>query len=336
MPALVSVIVPCHNSTKTIALCIESVLVQTYPHIELIVVDDASTDETAAIVGRYDCTLIGLLDNVGAGIARNHGIRSSHGSILFFLDSDVALAPGAVANVVRVLDDNPTYGAAWGIYGDRPLVDDGVVERVQVLHGHYRQIQKRPVSTGHFAVGAIRRWVVDEIGAFDERLFGQWTNEDHEFGLRIAARFPVTRALDVVGYHDDDHRVSSVMRKRFGRAVSLMPLIFKQRDLKPEREALHRPSEIMAVFLTTVSAPLPILSPFLIVVPAAFLVWFMCTNLPLLAFVRRSAGWRVVVATVLLTYAYSLAVGAGGLSGAARYVVDPRFRRRYRTAAAAD
>jgi glycosyltransferase involved in cell wall biosynthesis len=331
---LVSVIVPCHNSTKTIALCLDSVLSQTYPHIELIVVDDASTDETPAIVSRFDCTLVQLRKNAGAGIARNRGIAASRGDVLFFLDSDVALARDAVDNAVRVLGENPGSGAVWGIYGDRPLVDDGVVERVQVLHGHYRQSRDRSVVTGHFAVGAIRRLVVDEIGGFDERLFGQWTNEDHEFGLRIAAHFPVMRALTVVGYHDDDDRMSSVVRKRFGRAVSLMPLIFRQRDLKPEREALHRPREIVAVLLAAATVPLPILSPYLAVVPAAFLAGSAAANLPLLRFVLRSAGWRVAVVTALLSCVYALAVGLGGMTGAVRYLVDPRFRRRYQTAAA--
>ncbi|WP_051367449.1 glycosyltransferase family 2 protein [Hamadaea tsunoensis] len=331
---LVSVIVPCHNSAKTIALCVESVLAQTHPAVELIVVDDAGTDDTAAIAGRYPCTVVRLERNGGAGIARNRGVAASRGEIVFFLDSDVALAPDAVANAVRVLTEDPECGAAWGVYGDRPLIDDGVVERVQVLFGHYRQIQPSPVHTGHFAVGAVRRSVIERIGGFDERLHGQWTNEDHEFGLRIAGNFPVARALDVVGYHDDDDRVATVLRKRFGRAVSLVPLILRRRDLKPEQEALHRPPEILAIGLAFATVPLPLLSAYLVVVPAGLLGWFVALNLPLLAYVRRTAGWRTAAATAALSYAYGFAVGLGGLSGALRYAVDPRFRRRYANAGA--
>jgi glycosyltransferase involved in cell wall biosynthesis len=331
-PALVSVIVPSHNSAKTIALCVESTLAQTYPRLEVVVVDDASTDETPAIVGRYDCVLVRLPRNVGPGIARNRGIAASSGSILFFLDSDVALAPDAVANAVRILEENPTYGAVWGVYGDRPLVDDGVVEWVQVLYGHYRQTRKLgPARTGHFASGAVPRRVIDEIGAFDERLSGAYSNEDHELSLRIAERYPVTRTLAVVGYHDDDDKISSVIRKCYRRAMSLVPLVVRQRGLEPEREATHRPQEVAAVFLATVSAPLAIASPYLVVAPLAFLAWFVCTDLRLLGYVRRSAGWRLVLPSVLLSYAYSLAVAAGALSGGLRYVVDARFRRRYRT-----
>jgi glycosyltransferase involved in cell wall biosynthesis len=330
--ALVSVIVPSYNSAKTIALCVESALTQTYPRIEVIVVDDASTDETPAIVADHDCTLIQLTRNVGPGIARNRGIAAGNGSVLFFLDSDVALAPEAVENAVRILDENPEYGAVWGVYGDRPLVDDGVVEWVQVLYGHYRQTRKLgPALTGHFASGAIPRRVIDELGAFDERLFGPYSNEDHEFSLRIAEHFPVTRTLAVVGYHDDDDKMSSVVRKCFRRAVSLVPLVLKQRELKPEREATHRPQEVGAAFLATISVPLPLLSPYLAVVPLAFLAWFICADLPMLGFVRRTAGWRMVLPTVFLSYVYSLAICAGALSGGVRYVVDARFRQRYRT-----
>ena len=331
-PALVSVIIPSYNSAKTIALCVESALTQTHPRVEVIVVDDASTDETTAIAGRLDCTLIQLSRNGGPGIARNRGITASTGSILFFLDSDVALAPEAVANAVHILDENPGHGAVWGVYGDRPLVDDGVVERVQVLYGHYRQTRKLgPARTGHFASGAIPRAVIDEVGGFDERLFGPYSNEDHEFSLRIAEHYPVTRTLAVIGYHDDDDQMWSVVRKCFRRAVSLVPLVLKQRDLKPEKEATHRPQEVAAAFLATISLPLLLISPYLAAVPLVFLIWFVSADLPMLRYVRRTAGWRMVLPSVLLSYVYSLAICAGALGGIARYIVDARFRQRYRT-----
>lgn len=333
---LVSVIIPCHNSAKTIALSVGSALTQTYEHIEVVVVDDASTDETPQIVRGLDCTLVELTTNVGAGPARNRGIEASAGEILFFLDSDVALAPDAVANAVQIFQEHPSYGAVWGVYGNRPLVDDGVVEWVQVLYGHYRATRKLgPARTGHFASGAVPRWVIDNIGAFDERLLGQYANEDHEFSLRIAEHYPVTRTLSVIGYHDDDDQLSSVLRKLYKRAISLVPLVLKQRDLKPEREATHRPAEVAAAFLATASLPLVLLSPYLAAAPAALLAWFVAVNLPMLRYVRRTAGWRMIPPSVLLTFAYGLAISAGALSGGLRYLLDARFRRRYQTPAGA-
>lgn len=335
-PLLVSVVIPCHNSTKTIALCVQSALTQTYPRVEVIVVDDASTDDTAEIVGRHECRLIRLSENVGAGVARNHGIAASRGEVLFFLDSDVALAPDAVANAVDILTGDPGCGAVWGVYGDRPLIDDGVVERVQVLYGHYRATRKLgPARTGHLASGAVPRRVIGELGAFDERLLGQYSNEDHEFSLRIADRYPVVRTLAVVGYHDDDDQVRSVLRKCFRRAASLVPLVFQQRGLKPEREATHRPQGVLAAFVATLTTPSMLLWPGLGVVPLAALAWFVCSDLGMLRFVRRRAGWRLVPPTLALSYLYSLAIAAGLVNGGLHYVLSRRFRQRYRGPAAA-
>jgi len=331
VPPLVSVIVPCHNGRKTLALCVEAALAQTYAEVEVIVVDDASTDDSAAIAEGLGATVVRMPVNGGAGLARNRGMAVARGEIFFFADSDVALAPDAVANAVEKLREDETLAAVWGVYGDRPLVDDGVVERVQVLTGHYRQSRLNVVHTGHFAVGAIRREVIDRIGGFDERLVGQWTNEDHEFGLRIAEHFPVARAVRVVGYHDDDDRVTSVVRKRFGRAVSLIPLVLKQRELKPEREALHRPAELAAIGLTGLGVLLALIWPALGVLAAVGVAVFLWTIRGMLRFVHRAAGWRLAVAAAALTFVYGFAVGLGGLTGALRYAVDPRFRRRYIT-----
>ncbi|GAB2948571.1 hypothetical protein GCM10027280_41510 [Micromonospora polyrhachis] len=332
-PALVSVIVPSLNTAKTIGLCIEAVLAQTYPAIEMIVVDDGSTDGTADIARAYGCTVIRLPRNVGTGPARNRGIEASHGSVLFFLDADVALAPDAVENAVRILDENPTYGAVWGVYADRPLVDDGLVKRVQVLHAHYRQIRKLgPARTGHFAGGAIRRRVVDEVGMFDERLGP--INEDTEYSLRIAERFPMVRTTEVVGYHDDDDEVSSVIRKCFKRAVRLVPLVLTRRGSRFEKEATYQPQEVAAVFLATATIPLAIFSLYLLAVPLAFLAWFILADLRRLGFVRRNAGWRLVFPCMALNYTYSLTISLAALSGALCYLVDPRFRRRWSGAVA--
>ncbi|MEV0273380.1 glycosyltransferase [Hamadaea sp. NPDC050747] len=331
MPPLVSVIVPCHNSRKTLALCVEAALTQTYAEIEVIVVDDASTDDSAAIAEGLGATVVRMPVNGGAGLARNRGMAAARGDILFFADSDVALAPDAVEQAVRMFAEHPEYAAVWGVYGDRPLVDDGIVERVQVLTGHYRQSRLDVVHTGHFAVGALRREVVDRLGGFDERLVGQWTNEDHEFGLRIAENFPVGRAVHVVGFHDDDDRVTSVVRKRFGRAVSLIPLVLKQRGLKPEREALHRPAELAAIGLTGLGVLLALVWPVLGLLATVGLVAFLWTIRGMLGFVRTAAGLRVATAAAALTFVYGFAVGLGGLTGALRYAVDPSFRRRYQT-----
>src|SRR5690606_33035643 len=124
----VSVIIPNHNKARTLRACLASVLAQTNPPAEVIVVDDASTDDSRAIIREFPVRLICLDVNQGAAAARNAGARSATGDVLFFLDSDIALAPDALANALRVLREHPECAMVQGIYDWRPLVVDSRVE----------------------------------------------------------------------------------------------------------------------------------------------------------------------------------------------------------------
>lgn len=87
----VSVIIPMHNSSRFIKECLDSVIAQTYKNLEIILVDDASSDNTVEIVKNYKdkrIKLIELKENVGAAIARNTGVENSTGDYICYLDSD--------------------------------------------------------------------------------------------------------------------------------------------------------------------------------------------------------------------------------------------------------
>ena len=89
--ALVSIIVPAYNAEKYVADAIESVLRQTYPYFELIIVDDASTDRTAEVVQSFSDQRIKLIrhtSNKGPGAARNTAIETAKGKWIAFLDAD--------------------------------------------------------------------------------------------------------------------------------------------------------------------------------------------------------------------------------------------------------
>ena len=111
---LVSVIIPSYNSRRTLQLCLQSVAEQTYPHIELIVVDDRSTDGSYEIAVASGARVVRTPQNSGQSVARNLGAESANGEILFFLDSDVALDPRGVEIAVRTLLENARIGAICG------------------------------------------------------------------------------------------------------------------------------------------------------------------------------------------------------------------------------
>jgi glycosyltransferase involved in cell wall biosynthesis len=84
----ISVIIPCYNGAEFLAETIESVRRQTYPPLEVIVVDDGSTDNTGEVVARYPEVKYIRQKNQGGGVARNTGLRESKGDYLVFQDQD--------------------------------------------------------------------------------------------------------------------------------------------------------------------------------------------------------------------------------------------------------
>lgn len=115
---LVSIIVPLYNGEKHIEQCIESLLGQRYPNKEIIVVDDGSTDGSAAKVKAFGDKVRYLYqDNAGSAVARNTGIEHAKGEFIAFNDGDDIWAPNRLHEQVAFLQAHPQYGVATGRFG---------------------------------------------------------------------------------------------------------------------------------------------------------------------------------------------------------------------------
>ncbi len=108
----ISVIIPCYNHAKTIAMCLESLFAQSLAPSEVLVVDDGSTDELDASLAPY-LSRIKLIrqKNGGGPVARNRGFRESTGAFVMFCDADACLRRDALERLFRALKDHP--GAAY-------------------------------------------------------------------------------------------------------------------------------------------------------------------------------------------------------------------------------
>jgi uncharacterized repeat protein (TIGR01451 family) len=131
----VSVIVPAYNEEAHIAACLESIQKQDYKgDMEVIVVNDGSTDRTAEIASKYPIDLVSLKTNVGKANALNAGIERSEGGILVFSDSDSELASDAVSLLVNCLGEHPDAGAVAGnIYINDIGRNNGFLKRFQMI-----------------------------------------------------------------------------------------------------------------------------------------------------------------------------------------------------------
>jgi glycosyltransferase involved in cell wall biosynthesis len=204
---LVSVVIPCFGQAHYMGEAIESVLAQTYPHLEVLVVDDASADNASPIASRYPGVRCVRGENAGVAGARNVGLRSTNGDFLVFLDADDRLLPTAVEAGLRELAAHPECAAAVGSHrrishDGRPLAthDQRPVER-----DHYAQLLGDNWA-GFPARAIYRRAVFEHVKGFDSELEPA---EDFALNLQIARQFPIWSHAELVAEHREHGRNSS-------------------------------------------------------------------------------------------------------------------------------
>jgi glycosyltransferase involved in cell wall biosynthesis len=122
---LVSILIPAYNSEEWIADCIQSALAQTWPHKEIIVVDDGSTDRTLEIARRFASKEVAVvsIENQGAAAARNRAFQLSKGDYIQWLDADDLLAPNKIESQLAALqgvtDPRILLSGPWGYFNWR-------------------------------------------------------------------------------------------------------------------------------------------------------------------------------------------------------------------------
>jgi glycosyltransferase involved in cell wall biosynthesis len=188
-PPLVSIVIPCFNHAQFLAEAVESALAQTHPRVEVLVVDDGSTDNTAAIVARYEGVRCIRRPNGGAPSARNAGLAASAGELVAFLDSDDRLLPEAIAIGVEALAGRSESAAAVGAprdidAGGKPL---NVPQQPLIHTDHYLALLKSCFILSGSSV-LFRRSALERVGGFDERLA---LGDDYDLYLRLARRYPI-------------------------------------------------------------------------------------------------------------------------------------------------
>ena len=169
---LVSVVIPSYNRGYCMAACIASVLAQTLGDFEIIVVDDASSDDTrerVAAIADARISYVALASNQGGAVARNTGIRRARGEFVAFLDSDDLWLPDKLASQVDALQ---RLGPVWGLsYTWLACVDDDGLETLRIhpdIDGDCFEQMLESNFIGSFSNLVVRRDLLVEAGGLDE------------------------------------------------------------------------------------------------------------------------------------------------------------------------
>jgi glycosyltransferase involved in cell wall biosynthesis len=185
---LVTVVTPSYNQGRFIAATIDSVLSQDYPNVEYLIVDGASTDDTAAVVERYADRLTFVSEpDRGQSDAINKGFRRARGRYVAWLNSDDVFLPGAISAAVAALRAHPDAGA---VYGEGFQIDEAgnVLSRFAVTQRF--DLWKLLNLSDYILQQTVffRRSVFDDVGWLDESLhYGL----DWELLMRIGLRHPL-------------------------------------------------------------------------------------------------------------------------------------------------
>jgi glycosyltransferase involved in cell wall biosynthesis len=163
---------PTYNAGARIGAAISSVLTQTHPQVELVVVDDGSTDDTVAIAEGFGDRIVLLhQENAGPNAARNTGLRHASGDVIALCDSDDFLLPHYLAEALRVLESSPER--TWVTCASRLMTDTGLKDYGYSPFGEVpREQQREAILQGNIVsiFSVFPRAMVDEIGYFDEQL----------------------------------------------------------------------------------------------------------------------------------------------------------------------
>ena len=310
-PAL-SVVVPVYNGGLDFERCLRRLRDSRGTDFELIVVDDGSTDGSAAVAAWFGARVLTNPAPEGPASARNTGATAAAADLVFFLDADVAVHPDTLARAVARFEADPGLTALLGSYDDEPAAP-GVVSRFRNLLHHFIHQQGefvagvRPARTFWTGCGAMRRRAFLDAGGFDPRLYARPAIEDIELGYRLTrAGHRIVLARDVLGTHLKRWTLASIVKTDiFQRGVPWMLLMKRQRVTETDLNV--RPAQkvcVAAAGLAGVALPAALWQPPLLAVVLACLLTVLALNGTFYRFLARKRGVAFAAASVPLHLLY--------------------------------
>ncbi len=313
-----SVVLPVLNGAATLPACLDAIYAGLPAGAEVIVVDDGSTDATAAVCARYPLRRIAHATNRGTSAARNTGWRAATGDLLAFVDADVVLAPGALTQMVEALEKEPQTLGVNGIFALDPY--PSFVSDFANLSIHYQhRSHGERVASAFTGLCVLRREALVQMDGWDERFYSRYADDVNTRFLLPAGS--IRLLLGAEGRHLKEVDLAGLLKHRFNIGWFYVRSLRHHRaagNATPTNAVLAARYPLNTAFaaLSLASVVIPPLAP----VPA---FGFVAVNLPFAVFVARRRGPLAGAASIGLSAAEGFAYLLGMAASAARLARAP-------------
>lgn len=272
----VSVLIPAWNEEVGIVNTVRSVLQSTYSNLEVIVINDGSTDAThermlafiasephAAARTRYI-----PIANGGKASALNAGLDAATGEIIITVDADCVMDSQAIGNFVKHFANPKVMSVAGNVIIGNREKTIGIVQQLEYVYGFYFKRADSLLNSIYIvggAAAAYRRSIFDAVGTFDEDAI----TEDIEFSTRIQnAGHKIRYAPDAIVYTEGPSDMTGLLRQRLRWKYGRLVTFFKYRSLFFSTDSIH------SKYLTLVVLPIALFAEVLLLLEIPMLVIF--------------------------------------------------------------
>ncbi len=330
-----SVVVPVRNGGHDFGRCLQRLRGSSLTDYELIVVDDGSTDDSAATATGAGATVLRLPTPRGPAAARNLGAQAASSPLVFFLDADVAVHRETLARALLRFERDPSLSALFGSYDNQPTAR-GIVSQYRNLLHHFVHQQGefvdeiRPAHTFWTGCGAMRRSIFLEYGGFDPRLYPRPAIEDIELGYRLTRTgHLIVLARDVLATHMKRWTLREMIRTDiFRRGVPWMLLI--KRSGTSETDLNVKSTQKACVALTglaLLSGTAGIFFPWASAAAAVAILSIVLLNIKFFGFLARRKGLLFAAGALPLHLTYYCCCGLSVVIAEMLWLLEGRTKR---------
>jgi glycosyltransferase involved in cell wall biosynthesis len=292
----------------------------------LIVVDDGSTDSSAANAAAAGALVYYTDGRIGPGGARNIGAQHAKSEYLCFIDADCEVNEFTFANISEEIHDYPDHDAFFGSYDDSPRATNFVAQYKNLCHRFVHQVSKEEASTFWAGCGIVRRTTFLELGGFDTNKFRRPSIEDIDLGYRIklmGGRIRLAKSVQVKHYKAWD-LPTLVKTDVIQRGIPWTRLLLANPACRVNELNLQWTERLAALcaFALVPSVILSFTHPAFMFAAVLAFTWFCILNREVFGFFYRNRGFWFTLAVIPMQWLYYIYASISFAMGAALHFTD--------------